>query len=242
MQSLMKRRATASFHRPAVERFAMITATYLVRKEDVLAMSMRYYANYPPMRKSRILIQAGVPIVMVLVVALSYLVDPDDLIFVAPLIVVAVLWAGFYPRLHERLVLLGLKRTFNGPEYQKIYGSHTLSLNEKGIASTSPTGEGTSFWSSVSGISLTSDYLFIFLAGRQGIVVPRAQVEEATIQEMKAFAEQMMKTSATTAPAAQTSSSRSAEGGLRSELINYEPPSEISADPGECGQTRAGSC
>lgn len=212
MQSLMKRRATASFHRPALERFAMITATYLVRKEDVLAMSMRYYANSPTMRKSRILIQAGVPVVMVLVVALSYLVDPDNLIFVAPLLVVAILWAGFYPRLHERLLLRGSERIYSGPEYQKIFCVHTLSLSEKGISSTSQIGEGTYYWPSVSSISLNSDYLFIFLAGRKGYVIPRDQVPDATIQEMKAFAEQMLKTPAAGAPAAQVSSSSGGQG------------------------------
>lgn len=189
----------------------MITATFLVRKEDVLAMSMRYHAISPTIRKSRIVIQAGVPFVMVLVVPLSYLADPDNLIFVAPLLLVAVLWAGFYPRLHERLLMRGSERIYNGSEYQKIFGVHTVTLSEKGISSSSPVGEGTYFWTSVTSISLTSDYLFIFLAGRQGIVVPRAQVAEETIQEMKAFAEQMMKTAAT-APRAQVSNSRGAEG------------------------------
>lgn len=190
----------------------MITATYLVRKEDVLAMSMRYYATSPTMRKSRILIQVGVPVLMVLVVALSYLVDPDNLIFVAPLLLVAILWAGFYPRLHERLLLRGSERIYNGPDYQKIFGVQTLTMTEKGISSTSQIGEGTYYWPSVSSISLNSDYLFIFLAGRKGYVIPRDQVPDATIQEMKAFAEQMMKTGATAAPVAQVSSARNVAG------------------------------
>jgi hypothetical protein len=80
-----------------------------------------------------------------------------------------------------------------------------------GISSTSQIGEGTYYWPSVSSISLTSDYLFIFLVGRQGIVIPRAQLAEASIQEMKTFAEQMMKTAATTPPA-QVFNSRGAEG------------------------------
>src|SRR5215472_11699321 len=146
----------------------MITATFLVRKEDVLAMSMRYYADSPTMRRARILIQAGFPIAMVLVVALIYLEDPDHLQFVAPLFVIAVLWAGFYPRLHERLLFRGSYRNYNGPEYQKIFGVHTVSLSEKGITSASPVGEGTYFWPSVRSLSLTSDYLFFFLVGRQG--------------------------------------------------------------------------
>jgi hypothetical protein len=178
----------------------MITATFLVRKEDLLAMSMRYYANSSAMRRLRILIQTGVPLAMVLVVALSYLTQPEYAEFVAPLLVVGVLWAGFYPRLHERLLLRGGDRRLSLPEYQKIYGVHTLSLSEKGISSSSPVGEGTYYWPSVSSISLSSDYLFVFVAAARGFVIPRTQVPEATIQEMKAFAERMMKTGATAAP------------------------------------------
>jgi hypothetical protein len=38
-------------------------------------------------------------------------------------------------------------------------------------------------------VSITSDYLFIFLAGLQGLIIPRAQVQESTIMEVKAFVE-----------------------------------------------------
>jgi len=189
----------------------MITATFLVRKEDVLAMSMSYYASSPTMRRARLVIQAGVPIAMVLVVGLSYFEDPDNFQFVAPLVVIAVLWAGFYPRLHERLLLRGSERRLSGPEYQKIYGVHTLSMSEKGIASTSPVGEGTYFWSAVTSLCLTSDYLFIFVAAQRGYAVPRAQVPEATIQEMKTFAEQMMKAPVSPPP---IPNSRGVEGAI----------------------------
>lgn len=176
-------------------------------------MSMRYYANSSAMRRLRILIQAGVPLAMVLVVALSYLTEPEYVQFVTPLLVVAVVWAGFYPRLHERLLYRGAERLLSGPEYQKIYGVHTLSLSEKGISSTSPIGEGTYYWPSVSSISLSEDYLFIFVAAARGYVISRELVPEATIQEMKAFAEQMMKTAATAAPDVQVSGARATESG-----------------------------
>jgi hypothetical protein len=38
-------------------------------------------------------------------------------------------------------------------------------------------------------VSITPDYLFIFLAGPQGFIIPRAQVQESTIAEVKAYVE-----------------------------------------------------
>ena len=43
----------------------------------------------------------------------------------------------------------------------------------------------------MSRVSLTPDYLFIFLVGAQGFPIARIQVPEATIQQIKAFAEGM---------------------------------------------------
>jgi hypothetical protein len=169
----------------------MITATFTVGKADVLAMSMHYYASSPTVRRSRILTQASIPLAMVLVAALGFFRDPGYLVLVAPLLLIAVVWAIFYPRWHREYQLYTLEKLLKESSYQKAFGTYTVNLNEKQIASSSPVGEGTYPWSSVSRISLTPDYLFIYLAGPQGYAIPRAQVPEVTIQEMKALAEQM---------------------------------------------------
>jgi hypothetical protein len=169
----------------------MITATFKIGKEDVLAMSMHYYASSPAVRRSRILTQASVPFAMVVVAALGFFRDPGYLALVTPLLLIAVVWAVFYPRWHREYQLYTIEKLLKESSYQKAFGSYTVNLDEKQIASSSPIGEGTYLWSSVSRISLTPDYLFIFLAGPQGYAIPRARVAEATIQEMKAFADQM---------------------------------------------------
>jgi hypothetical protein len=171
----------------------MITATFKVGKEEVLAMTMHYYASSPTVRRSRILTHASVPFAMVLVGALGYFKEAGYryLVLVTPLLLIAVVWAVFYPWLHRHYLLQTLGKLLKESSYQKAFGTYTVDLTEKQIASSSPVGEGTYLWSSVSRVSLTPDYLFIFLAGPQGYPIPRAQVPEATIQEMKAFAEQM---------------------------------------------------
>lgn len=171
----------------------MITATFKVGKEDVLAMSMHYYASSPTVRRSRIVTQASVPFAMVLVGVLGYFRDAGFryLILISPMVLIAVVWAVLYPWLHRSYLLQASEKLLKEPSYQKAFGTYTLSLSETRIASASPIGEGTYVWASVSRISLTPDYLFIFLAGPQGYPIARAQVPEATIQEMKTVAERM---------------------------------------------------
>jgi hypothetical protein len=81
----------------------MITAAFKVGKENVLAMSMYYYARSPTVRRSRTLTQASVPFAMVLVATLRYFRGPGYLI--TPLLRIAVVWAVLYPRLHRHYLL-----------------------------------------------------------------------------------------------------------------------------------------
>ena len=171
----------------------MITATFKVGKEDVLAMTLHYYASSPTVRRSRILTQASLPAVMVLVAILGYFKEAgySYLLLITPLLLIAVAWAILYPWLHKHYLLQVSEKLLKESSYEKAFGVYTLSLSETRIASSSPVGEGTYVWSAVSRVSLTSDYLFIFLAGPQGYPIARAQIPGDTIQKMKAFAEGM---------------------------------------------------
>jgi len=73
--------------------------------------------------------------------------------------------------------------------YQKAFGNYTLALTEAGLASTSPTGAGNYTWEAVDRVALTPEHLFIFLVGPQGFAIPRSQVSDSNIEEVKTFAE-----------------------------------------------------
>ena len=171
----------------------MITATFKVGQEDALAMALHYYATSPTVRRSRMLIQASVPSVMVVIAALGYFRDAGwrYFVLVTPLLLIGVAWGVIYPWLHRHYMRQTAEKLLKESSYQKAFGVYTLSLNESRIASRSPVGEGTYFWSAVSRISLTPDYLFIFLAGPHGYPIARAQVPDDTIQNMKTFAQEM---------------------------------------------------
>jgi hypothetical protein len=66
--------------------------------------------------------------------------------------------------------------------------------------SSSPVGEGRFAWSAVTRVLLTPDHLLIFLSGPQGFAIPRKQLPDTTIQDMKAFAEARASTTEPGAP------------------------------------------
>ena len=87
-------------------------------------------------------------------------------------------------------------RLRNSPEkmitetsYHKAFGKNTLVFTDHGIASSSATGESNFVWNAVDHVSTTPDYLFIFLVGPQGFIIPKTQVQESTIAEVRALVE-----------------------------------------------------
>jgi len=169
----------------------MITAAFNISKADALALAQHYYSSSATVRRSRILNQASVPVVLVLIAVLAYSRDPHYLLLASPFLVLAIVWVVCYPRLHKWYLSQTTEKMFAESAYEKGFGTYTLNLSETGIASSSPVGEGKYPWSSVTRISLTPDHLFIFLADPQGYAIPRAQVPEAKLQEIKEFAERM---------------------------------------------------
>jgi len=126
---------------------------------------------------------------MTLLAALIFYRDPSDSALAIPLLIVAAIWALLYPRYHNWYILQTAEKMFKESSYQKIFGAYSVSFYDDGIACSSPIGEGKCSWSAVNRVVLTADHLLIFLAGPQGYPIPRIQVPDTTIQEMKAFAE-----------------------------------------------------
>ncbi len=167
----------------------MISASFNVGKGDALALARHYYSRSPTVRKARLWGHLSVPVLMTLLAALIFYRDPSDSALAIPLLIVAAIWALLYPRYHSWYLLQTVEKMFKECSYQKAFGAYRVTLNDDGIASSSPIGEGKYSWSAVDRVSLTPDHLLIFLAGPQGYPIDRTQVPDTTIQQMKTFAE-----------------------------------------------------
>jgi hypothetical protein len=107
--------------------------------------------------------------------------------------------AAMVPTYYRSRIRESAVKMFAETSYRKAFGKYTLVFTDQGIASSSPTGESNTVWEAVDHVSITPDYLFVFLAGPQGLIIPRAQVQESTFAEVKAYVEAHIPTKATAA-------------------------------------------
>ena len=191
----------------------MITVSFNLTKDDVLALACYYHSTSATVTKGRLTLQvascallAGIGLVMVC--------QSDELPYVgAGLLVCAGLAIVFVPRWHRSALRRTAEKMFAESSYQEAFGGYTLALSDAGIASTSPIGEAKYTWRAVDRVSLTPEHLFIFLVGASGFAIPRSQVPDATIQEMKAFVESHVRgTEPTAAPTERPAQPSSGQG------------------------------
>jgi hypothetical protein len=173
----------------------MITVSFNLTKEDVLALACHYYSTSATVRKNRLTIQVAITLVLagsgLLTICGSERFDPIGV----GLLMCAGVFAVCVPWWYRSNLRKTAEKMFAESAYRKAFGKYTLALSEEGLASTSPTGEANYTWEAVDRVTLTPQYLFIFLVGPQGFAIPRSQVPDSAIQEMRAFAESHVRAS-----------------------------------------------
>jgi hypothetical protein len=171
----------------------MINVSFNVAKDDVLAFACHYYSTSPTVRSNRV--RAQVTFVLTLTALGLLVLSGGDRLrpLGIGLLAGAGLFAVRYPSWYRSGLRKSAEKMIAESSYGKAFGRYTLALTEDGVASASPAGESKYSWDAINRVTLTPEYLFIFLAGPQGFPIPRAQVPDSAIQEMKAFVESHMR-------------------------------------------------
>lgn len=167
----------------------MITVSCQVTKADVLAFACQYYAESPTIRRQ---VRNTTIMTSLTTGALTGFIIGKGSGFTAGVVMfflIDIAIAAMFPSYYRSYMSRSAEKIYAESSFQKTFGEYKLLFTDQGISSSSPTGDSKHLWSAVDHVSITSDYLFIFLAGLQGLIIPRAQVQESTIMEVKAFVE-----------------------------------------------------
>lgn len=182
---------------------AMITISFNLTKDDALALACHYYATSATVRsnqlKSQVIVGLSLAGAGLLALIGSGQVSGSGAVGVV-LLVCAGVSVGCVPSWYRRSLRRSAEKMLEESSYAKAFGRYTLVLSEDGLASKSPTGEGKYTWEAVNSVALTSEYLFIFLVGAQGFAIPRSQLPDSTIQEVKVFAQSHIRSTEPCAP------------------------------------------
>lgn len=109
---------------------------------------------------------------------------------------VAVAWFFLYPKRFDTSIKKHAINQIKESSYAKSFGQYELSLDEKGIQSSSPLGEAFYPWDGVDRVELLEDYLYIFLAGPMGYPIRVSEIGSNTASEALSLITTQLKKSA----------------------------------------------
>lgn len=153
-----------------------MTLRFQMGREDILAFSRAYHAASPTYRRAKTRGRFVLPIMMLILWTLTTNYAGFKVSNTVIFFGIGIPWFIFYPALFNRNVERYSEKTIDEGSYSKNFGPCELTLSELGLRDRSPSGESTFYWSAVDRVTLTDQYLFIFLNGPIGYPIPIADV------------------------------------------------------------------
>jgi hypothetical protein len=167
----------------------MRSISFTLDQDAACAFIQHYYTISPSVRSTRAKCRWLFPGILTGFSLINLLIDPDILL-VSILLSLAAIGFVLYPKYYDWSLAKAAKRISAEPNRQKMYGDYTVAFTDEGIVSCGPKSRGTYFWQAVDRVTLTEDYLFIYLGGAVGYPIRRSQVGEEAIIGIKAFVDE----------------------------------------------------
>lgn len=149
---------------------------YDVSETDILAFSERFYSSSPSHRKTRESTRLLLPLILTPVTLLFIYKFGFSPIPVAIFLVTAIGWYVLYPWRFDMQVRRYAKKQMQESGFANLFGTYEVSINDEHLTSIGPVGESKYKWNAVNRAELSEKYLFVFLSGPQGLVIPVSQV------------------------------------------------------------------
>ncbi len=154
------------------EGFLIVTITYTLALDDVIAFNQHFAASRWPVlaprrRRYDIAFQV-VATVLVGLLALRF--------GVLGAIGGIAVWVGAYfaqGPLNRYLIAGNVRRLYSQPTSRDELGSRTVTLSDSELVSSSATVSSSYSWVAVQAVSVLPSYLFIYVAAGQAVIVPR---------------------------------------------------------------------
>jgi len=152
--------------------------------DDVLALNMYHYQHSANVRRTRLILQFGPPVIPVVVFLVQILVSGASLASALPWLVFAGIWVLFVPFSLRRGMRKRVAKMVLESQNDGIVGKHRLSLTSKAMTDKTDSGKTKTRWAEVRRIVATNQYVFIYIDANVAHIVPkRAFPDESKYKE-----------------------------------------------------------
>jgi hypothetical protein len=156
---------------------------FTIAEPGTMAFSEQYYGDSASHRRIRNRTRWALPVLLLpILVVFTYQFGfswTTAAIFVAA----AVAWIVIAPKRFDTRVKNYMQRQMFESSYSKVFGVYKVKIEEKHLVCDGPTGYTEYRWDAVDRVTITDDFLFIFLAGPSGFPIRIAEIGKSIATE-----------------------------------------------------------
>jgi len=148
--------------------------------DDVLYLNLYHYQHSPVFRTKRLLFRFALPVLAVLAWLALISMNPSGALSGLPLLVVAVVWIGFSPRLLQKNIRKQVMKLHMEGQIVNTVRRHRLSLTPEAVTDKTETGKARTLWKDIGRIVTTKRHVFIYTSDDMAHIIPKNSFPDDT--------------------------------------------------------------
>ena len=156
---------------------------FTIAEPETMAFSEQYYRDSASHRRIRNRTRWALPILLLPILAVFTCQFGFSWTTAAIFVAAAVVWIVIAPKRFDTRVRHYMQKQMLESSYSKVFGVYKLKIEEKHLVSDGPTGYTEYRWDAVDRVTITDDFLFIFLAGPSGFPIRIAEIGNSIATE-----------------------------------------------------------
>lgn len=156
---------------------------FTIAEPETIAFSEQYYKDSASHRRIRNRTRWILPVLLLPVFVLFTYQFGFSWTTLALFVAAAIAWSLIAPRRFDSRVKKYMQSQMLESSYSKMFGAYKVKLEDKHLACDSPTGYTEYCWDAVDRVTMTDDFLFIFLAGPSGFPIRISEIGTSIAEE-----------------------------------------------------------
>jgi hypothetical protein len=146
--------------------------------DDVLYLNLYHYQHSPAFRMKRLAFRFALPVFSLAAWLALISMNPSAAFSGLPLLVVAVVWIGFSPRLLQRNIRRQVANLHTQGQIAGTVRRHRISLTPEAIIDKTETGKAKTMWKDVQRIVTTKRHVFIYTSAEMAHIIPKGSFSD----------------------------------------------------------------
>ncbi len=165
--------------------------THRLEEKDYVQFNL-FQIQHSEKLKKRLAVQRFVVSLLFIGIALfTYVFLPRFSLLVAGIfLLISLFWYLYFPTFSKNQVVKSTEKTIASGHLSTLFDEVRLKIDTIGIEERTSRGNHLNSWSDIQSIKQTKDYLYLYMIEASALIIPKRNLKEAELKELKSLIDQ----------------------------------------------------